>query len=76
MGRKNMAKDIEHVTGSAMDYYEHDKTYKLFLGMAKWGIASCVALLLGMMVGFFMGGGLVGGTIVFILLMIVSYFVL
>lgn len=61
-------------SASAMDYYEHDKTYEMFLWLSKWTIAFCVALLLGMSVGFFLGGGLVGGLLVFVILMVISAF--
>lgn len=62
--------------GNAMDYEEHEKTYELFLWLSKWTIASCAALLLAMMVGFYGGGGLVGGTLAFIVLLIVSFFLI
>ena len=55
-----------------MDYPQHEQTYSMFLLMTKWGILFNVALLLAMAVGFFMGGGLVGGTLVFIVLMIIA----
>ena len=56
----------------AMDYAEHERTFSLFLTMTKWGTIGCVALLIAMAFGFFAGGGLIGGTIVFILLLIVA----
>ncbi|MGB7287433.1 MAG: aa3-type cytochrome c oxidase subunit IV [Salaquimonas sp.] len=59
---------------NAMDYSEHAKTYDLFLWLSKWTVVGCVALLLAMMVGFFGGDGLVGGTIVFLVLMVISFF--
>lgn len=62
------------VPENAMDYQEHEKTYELFLWLSKWTVAGCVALLLAMMVGFFFGGGLVGGTLVFFALVAVSFF--
>lgn len=58
--------------GAPMDYPQHEETYSMFLLLTKWGILFNVALLLAMAVGFFMGGGLVGGILVFILLMIVA----
>lgn len=30
---------------STMDYAEHEKTYKLFLAMTKWGTVSVIVLL-------------------------------
>lgn len=29
---------------SAMDYAEHEKTYRLFVGMTKWGTIAVVAI--------------------------------
>ena len=55
-----------------MDYPQHEQTYSMFLLLTKWGILFNVALLLAMAVGFFMGGGLVGGILVFIVLMIIA----
>lgn len=64
------------VPANAMDYGEHEKTYELFIKFSKWSVAGCVALLLGMMVGFFLGGGLVGGTLVTIILLVVAFFLI
>ena len=58
--------------GAPMDYPQHEHTYSMFLLLTKWGVLFNVALLLAMAVGFFMGGGLVGGTLVFIILMIAA----
>lgn len=69
-----MADQSYHIDdqGAAMDYPEHEATYSMFLTLTKWGIIGNVALLIAMAVGFFMGGGLIGGTLVFILLMIAA----
>lgn len=64
----------ETVPANAMDYSEHEKTYDLFLWLSKWTVIGCIALLLAMMVGFFAGGGLFGGSLVFVVLMVVSFF--
>ena len=61
---------------NAMDYAEHDKTYDLFLKMSIWTTAVCVALLVAMAFGFFGGGGLIGGTLLFIVLCIACKFVI
>ncbi|MCR9123531.1 MAG: aa3-type cytochrome c oxidase subunit IV [Phyllobacteriaceae bacterium] len=68
--------ETNHDAGAAMDYPEHEKTFNLFLALTKWGTVATVALLIAMAFGFFAGGGLFGGIIVFVLLMIVSRFVL
>lgn len=61
-------------TGAEMDYAEHERTYAMFLSMSKWLVILCVALLVGMAFGFFAGGGLFGGTVVFVVLTILAYF--
>jgi hypothetical protein len=70
------AKHEEHGNhGSAMDYAEHERTYAWFLWLTKWSIIFLVALMLAMAVGFFTNGGWVGGTLLLVILMIVSFFV-
>lgn len=61
--------------GNAMDYPEHEKTYESFLWLSRWGVAFCVALLIAMMFGFFGGGGLIGGTLAFIVLLVIAFFI-
>lgn len=61
---------------SAMDYPEHEKTYSGFLWLTKWMIVLIVALLLAMAAGFFGGFGLIGGTLIFIILSALAYFLL
>jgi hypothetical protein len=48
-----------------MDYAEHDKTYHMFLGMAKYGSLVCVALLASMAFGFFTAAGFFSSVIPF-----------
>lgn len=62
--------------GAPMDYQEHENTFSLFLTLTKWGTVASAALLIAMAFGFFAGGGLVGGTIAFVLLVIVARLVL
>lgn len=70
-----MAKKAKTSTpANAMDYPEHNKTYDTFLWLTKWGVAFCVALMVAMSFGFFAGGGLFGGTLLMIILMVISYF--
>lgn len=61
---------------SVMDYAEHEKTYELFLSGSKILTVVSVALLVAMAFGFFAGGGFIGGTVVFIALLILSWFLL
>ncbi len=63
-------------TGAEMDYREHDRTYSMFLGLAKYGSLVIAALLLAMAFGFFGGGGFFSATIVFLLLVAVGAFIL
>ena len=61
--------------GAAMDYAEHDRTYKGFLGLAKYGSLFCAGILIAMAFGFFVGG-FFSATIVFILVMAVGALIL
>ena len=61
---------------NAMDYPEHNKTYDAFIKFALWSTAGCIAILVAMAFGFFMGGGLIGGTLLFVVLMIACWFAL
>ena len=56
--------NASHGDNPVMDYAEHDKTYSMFLAGAKWGTVACVGLMIAMAFGFFAGFGLIGGTIV------------
>ncbi len=62
--------------GAEMDYGEHEKTYSLFLTMTKWGVISCVALLVAMAFGFFTPAGFISSLILFILIFAVGGFLL
>ncbi|MGX5805785.1 aa3-type cytochrome c oxidase subunit IV [Bradyrhizobium sp. Arg314] len=61
--------------GAQMDYAEHDRTYKGFLGLAKYGSLVCAAILIAMAFGFFVGG-FFSGLIVFILITAVGTLIL
>jgi len=43
---------------------------------ALWTTAACVAILVAMAFGFFAGGGLIGGTLLFVVLMVACWFAL
>lgn len=62
--------------GAEMDYREHEKTYTLFLALAKWVAIICVALLIAMAFGFFTSAGFFSATILFFLICAVSGFAL
>ncbi|RLQ88492.1 aa3-type cytochrome c oxidase subunit IV [Notoacmeibacter ruber] len=63
-------------TGAEMDYGEHEKTYSMFLSVTKWSALFCVALLIAMAFGFFTTAGFISSTILFILLLVVSAFLI
>ena len=53
--------------GASMDYREHEKTYSMFLTLAKYFALVCAALLIAMTAGFFWGFGFISATILFVL---------
>lgn len=61
---------------SVMDYSEHERTYDMFMIGAKWLTIICVAILIGMAFGFFAGFGLIGGTLMFLIVCAASKFIL
>ncbi|MBB6222167.1 aa3-type cytochrome c oxidase subunit IV [Rhizobium leguminosarum] len=61
-------------TGAPMDYKEHEKTYDMFITATKYGSMLLIVLLLAMTAGFFGGAGLLGGLLVFIILLAVGVF--
>jgi hypothetical protein len=63
-------------TGAAMDYSEHEKTYSMFLALAKWGSLVVAAILIAMAFGFFTSAGFFSATILFILICAVGGFLL
>lgn len=54
--------------GARMDYPEHERTYKMFVQLAKWCTIVCVALLAGMAFAFFGGGGFFSALILFLVI--------
>ncbi|MEM7214467.1 MAG: aa3-type cytochrome c oxidase subunit IV [Pseudomonadota bacterium] len=69
-------KSQDKVPENAMDYPEHERTYERFIKFSIWTTAACVALLVAMTFGFFGGGGLIGGTLLFVVLMVACFFAL
>lgn len=63
-------------TGAEMDYAEHEKTYLMFLTLAKFSTLGCIAILVGMAVGFFTAAGFVTATLVTIILIAIGYYFL
>jgi hypothetical protein len=54
--------------GASMDYAEHERTYGLFLALAKYSSLVCVALLAAMAFGFFTTAGFFSATALFIVI--------
>jgi hypothetical protein len=55
-------------TGAEMDYVEHERTYNLFLTIAKYSCLVVVATLIAMAFGFFTSAGFISSLILFILI--------
>jgi hypothetical protein len=58
-----------------MDYKEHESTYNMFIALSKWGVIFCVALMIAMAFGFFVGG-FFSATILFIIIFAAAWFLL
>ena len=63
-------------TGAPMDYAEHEKTYNLFLGMAKYVSLFCIALLVSMAFGFFTTAGFFSSVVLLLIICAVGGFLL
>lgn len=61
-------------TGAPMDYREHEKTYSMFLEGAKLLSVFVGALLIAMAAGFFGHAGLLGGFLIFAVLIVAGVF--
>lgn len=70
-----MAKKIKEPV-TAMDYLEHERTYERFLWVTKWSIVAIMTLLIAMAAGFFGGFGLVGGGLVWVVLLVIAFFLI
>ncbi len=62
--------------GAKMDYSEHDKTYSLFISLAKYTSLVCAALLIAMAFTFFTTAGFFSGLILFIVICAAGAFLL
>ncbi|MET0597827.1 MAG: aa3-type cytochrome c oxidase subunit IV [Mesorhizobium sp.] len=62
--------------GAKMDYEEHERTYTLFLGLAKYGSLVTGALLIAMAFSFFTTAGFFSGLVLFIVICAVGGFIL
>ncbi len=62
--------------GAEMDYEAHENTYDVFINLFKWGTLASVVLMIAMAIGFFGGGGLIGGSAAFLIIMAIGYFII
>ncbi|MCB1427069.1 MAG: aa3-type cytochrome c oxidase subunit IV [Zhengella sp.] len=62
--------------GAEMDYAEHEKTYSMFLGLAKYGTIACVALLVAMAFGFFTSAGFISSVILYVIVFALGVYLL
>lgn len=62
--------------GAEMDYPEHQRTYAMFLNLAKYGGLTSAATLIGMAFYFFTGAGFISTVILFILVMVIGSYLL
>ncbi len=53
--------------GANMDYPEHERTYRGFITLAKYTSLVCIAILISMAFGFFVGG-FFSATVLFLLI--------
>jgi hypothetical protein len=37
--------EVEYATAAGNDYAEHEKTYRLFIGLVKWHVYALIAIL-------------------------------
>lgn len=62
--------------GAEMDYQEHEKTYSVFISIAKYTSLITVALLIAMAFGFFTAAGFFSATILFVVVSAVGAWLL
>ena len=63
--------------GANMDYAEHERTYGMFIALAKYCTLICVALMIAMAFGFFVSSaGFFSALILFVLICAVGGYLL
>jgi hypothetical protein len=62
--------------GAPMDYSEHEKTYRVFTSVAKYGSMSIFILLISMAAGFYTAAGFFFAVLLFIVLNIIGFILL
>lgn len=63
-------------TGAQMDYEEHEKTYTLFVSLAKYVSLVCAALLIAMAFGFFAPAGFFASLVLFLVVCAIGVYLL
>lgn len=63
-------------TGADMDYREHEKTYEMFLNLAKYGTFTVLVLLVGMAIGFFTSAGFIFSSLLTIIILVIGFILL
>ncbi len=62
--------------GAEMDYAEHDRTFALFVNLAKYGSLICAALLLAMAFGFYTTAGFFSALVLFMVICAIGWAIL
>ncbi|PZN50520.1 MAG: aa3-type cytochrome c oxidase subunit IV [Proteobacteria bacterium] len=62
--------------GAEMDYGEHERTYSLFVTLAKYGALVTAATLIAMAFGFFTTAGFFSSLILFIIVCAIGGYIL
>jgi len=62
--------------GATMDYPEHEKSFRLFLNLAKYGTLASVALLASMAFAFFTTAGFFSGLVLFVIILAIGIYFL
>lgn len=62
--------------GAKMDYAEHDRTFALFVNLAKYGSLICAALLLAMAFGFYTTAGFFSALVLFMVICAIGWAIL
>ncbi len=62
--------------GAEMDYAEHEKTFSIFIKLAKYGSLVCAALLISMAFGFYTTAGFFSALVLFVLVCVAGWAIL
>ena len=65
----------DYVRGS-QEISEQEATFRLFMGLSKWGSLLTAAVVALLTIWFMPGGGFIGGAIAFVVIMAAGWFLL